>query len=967
MSVTVKYAEKDITFQPIANWREYVESTNDGEASWSNLSEATTKGIPGTLGLIFALGHTDAKISSGWRSPEANSACTTASKSQHLIGNAIDIVCGDDSFMQEFCRNIACCDFDGNAGYGSYWHMGEAHEGTGYHIHLDNYLGGLGDEPDEEKQKLKAADNRDGGPPQPGNGKYSAAGNNSASKDFVVKGQKVFVRPQGKTFAEPTYPDLMYVTGNIPNSLIEKTASDNDKKIYTVQDANSPYKILTGTTMQDLTGLAMGGFTTDQAQQDRQKTYNASSSVNEFKTPSAGKPLNNRDRYPTDLKCEELELHQPKVKQDEIIFRQIDNDKIVLAKSILMGLDHAEKRIAKLENVLATVLRYTIGIGSRVQINCVYYGGQDHRSKYQCIRCMRDDRVQDGQVMQIDQCLSCSRYEPIIGQTYEIQNELGANLAAILDDNQMGYQNMRDYLKLTRVDQYPSPMAQAKLDPATVKTREQTEKDFCDEWDQGVKMKWKLTPVENQKPLINWRTDINHPDGTPKKLASYQFNPANAGQTGGTSSAGYCSIRPGKVNSMMQSLYNAMKSSSDAEVQRWYQDGEDYATGSGGAVDGTLNNMNDQGWAPILQKVAGEEEVDPLLMLAIFATETGGRLNASGGGIGQVQANKGKTLTAEEDIRAAVQAWKSKASSKDGDNPLPACQGYISINPALEALRSPTATYDHNWVTAIASTDSDKQYFVEFPRICCCYIKFAQLPAGLSLMATESTASTYEFPFADAKLKEVFFIEDYGAANEGKGAASVSQAATFKIPEGSEVHMSMNGVVADHGEDDPVKGTWIDINYGNGEHMIYTHLDSFSDLCKARMGSAGGGGERDGMLKQEVFGVTGAKGTMSVIFVSNGTIDDPKKKWPALAGKVSTVDSLGAQLTKGKANASNAKAKDNVVIGGDADGTYNMDDDNNYIWKTDDKKSTASDTKAPTDKDTGKKDGAADDSKSLTK
>ena len=35
--------------------------------------------------------------------------------------------------------------------------------------------------------------------------------------------------------------------------------------------------------------------------------------------------------------------------------------------------------------------------------------------KYKCIRCMRDDRVNDGQVMQIDQCLSCTRYEPIFG------------------------------------------------------------------------------------------------------------------------------------------------------------------------------------------------------------------------------------------------------------------------------------------------------------------------------------------------------------------------------------------------------------------------------------------------------------------------------------------------------------------------------------------------------------------------
>ena len=61
-------------------------------------------------------------------------------------------------------------------------------------------------------------------------------------------------------------------------------------------------------------------------------------------------------------------------------------------------------------------MRYVFGMAGRMQINCVYYGGQDHRAKYKCIRCMRDDRVNDGQVMQIDQCLSCTRYEPIFGQ-----------------------------------------------------------------------------------------------------------------------------------------------------------------------------------------------------------------------------------------------------------------------------------------------------------------------------------------------------------------------------------------------------------------------------------------------------------------------------------------------------------------------------------------------------------------------
>lgn len=85
-----------------------------------------------------------------------------------------------------------------------------------------------------------------------------------------------------------------------------------------------------------------------------------------------------------------------------------------------MQFDAAEKRIVRLENNMATLMRYLYRLGSRVFINCQYYGGQTTFQKYKCIRCMKDDRCNDGQLMQLDQCLCCTRYEPIFGQVYEI-------------------------------------------------------------------------------------------------------------------------------------------------------------------------------------------------------------------------------------------------------------------------------------------------------------------------------------------------------------------------------------------------------------------------------------------------------------------------------------------------------------------------------------------------------------------
>ena len=99
-----------------------------------------------------------------------------------------------------------------------------------------------------------------------------------------------------------------------------------------------------------------------------------------MKVPNAGKPLNNMDPYPVDLKIEELELHSPRVKQYKLPYDKKVACTKTLAAAILTLSDFSEKRIVKLENTLATVMRYLFAIGSRMHVNCQYYGGQDHRS-----------------------------------------------------------------------------------------------------------------------------------------------------------------------------------------------------------------------------------------------------------------------------------------------------------------------------------------------------------------------------------------------------------------------------------------------------------------------------------------------------------------------------------------------------------------------------------------------------------
>lgn len=390
------------------------------------------------------------------------------------------------------------------------------------------------------------------------NNALSALMNNPFMNNIKAVGNVLVLLPSMKTYCESVYPDLMYVQGNIPCSAIEKTtirASDTLEK-------TGDYAIMTGQTMQDLTGLKTTAFTTPTAQSLAQRSFDPTKAILEVKVPNAGKPLNNNDPYPVDRKIEELERHLPRVKQYKMPF----NPKCGASKSVSAALlhvsDYAEKRIVRLENILATMMRYVFGMGTRMFINCQYYGGQDHRSKYACVRCLKDDRTDDGQVMTIDQCLSCSRYEPIIGQTYDFMNEVGANLANIEDDCQAGFMNMEEAINFMRVEQMHDKKKAYKLNYHTVDKKNPNERKFKDDWgDEGTVMSWMLTPVEQQKPQVNWRPDINSEDKSPKKLDSYQAGPGQTADDPGST------LKPGKSQKAMQQNLDNMNALLEVEKQ----------------------------------------------------------------------------------------------------------------------------------------------------------------------------------------------------------------------------------------------------------------------------------------------------------------------------------------------------------------------------------------------------------------
>lgn len=284
---------------------------------------------------------------------------------------------------------------------------------------------------------------------------------------------------------EPIYPDIIIPPGG---SFVGVDSTDNEA----------------ASSMNSTVNLSAEDF------EKRNKTFNIKD-YKDIQKKTSGRPVNNNDPFPVDDKIKELESHMPKVKIDEVTFKFNDTNHpgSALAKELtkdlgmiqseIMGLSRRiERRLVCIENTLSTVTRNLFRVSSRMHINCTYYGGQDIFGKFKSIRCLHDDRINDGQSMTLDQCLSCTRYEPIIGQVYAILDESGTTVSQIVDDLQMAYMTVDDYAKLTRIEEMhiEKTISQVNLEVDKIPKR------FEEVWDEGFKMDWNDVVLETQKPNI---------------------------------------------------------------------------------------------------------------------------------------------------------------------------------------------------------------------------------------------------------------------------------------------------------------------------------------------------------------------------------------------------------------------------------------------------------------------------------
>lgn len=240
------------------------------------------------------------------------------------------------------------------------------------------------------------------------------------------------------------------------------------------------------------------------------------SELEEKEKKSVGSPVNYNDPYPIDEKITDLEQHFPKVSIDEIesrlyscnhpgcpIAQPMAKNFAMLNDAQLAQSKKIEQRLARIENILSWTIRNLGRTASRMNINCVYYGGQDiYTGKYKSIRCTHDDRIHDGISVTLDQCLCCTRYEPIIGAVYDILDETGINGSTILDDMQMSYMTLDEFKNLNKVERRSTVYNYSTVNEDD---KDKVPKTLTEKWKERDKEKYK----EKLKEKYSSKSEVN--------------------------------------------------------------------------------------------------------------------------------------------------------------------------------------------------------------------------------------------------------------------------------------------------------------------------------------------------------------------------------------------------------------------------------------------------------------------------
>ncbi|WP_139995014.1 peptidoglycan DD-metalloendopeptidase family protein [Kurthia sp. Dielmo] len=637
-------------------------------------------------------------------------------------------------------------------------------------------------------------------------------------------------KPFRQTPAQPVYPDLL---GNY-KILSEEEQADINAKLSEVADddgnTNSSYvagmaNYINYDAMQNKGIEVARIFFNYEDYVEREKTTDMTEKRYKQKTPNAGRPVNFNHAYPVDEKIEELEQHVPFLKIHQLAFDMPLAHTVDLASIVMDLSDKTEKRLVQLENVVATLMRYTFRLASRVNINCVYYGGHDTTRKYAAIRCLHHDRLEDGGLMTLDQCLNCTRFEPILGKAYDLTDINGQETEMVMDNNLLSYSSMKEHVEFTRKEEMPTQRAVKKLDgidKKRIKQRAKEQKDFVDIWEDGYEQDWNFVPVEAQKPHVIYEDGFttktldsnynnqafNDPTGAAFTDIHKEMSPAGFydgspmccdgegkggdgssidGSSGDYDLGGYSGL---SFLETAQEHIKIFKETSDSTLKGFVKEAETYAKN---AVTQTIASMKKYKYEDVIKATAKKVGMDPLLILAYAATESTGNPDAGTGSYrGLLQLNKsslpsnfnsmsmvekakagieaGAKFFMENKMAAVQRSWKVK-------NWMAACVIYNTGEALLPKSGDAKTTFDKIYdevsKDAVSRWGSGKRGEVgkHFPKIVYCYtMLLKQTDIGKSMLAEGSTIkgkigdNAITFPFADETVnkKDIKLISGYG-------------------------------------------------------------------------------------------------------------------------------------------------------------------------------------------------------------
>lgn len=259
-----------------------------------------------------------------------------------------------------------------------------------------------------------------------------------------------------KDVSDQGYVDNKYQINNA-------TTSKTESNIQYTSELNGKYEPI----YNDLTSPPIS-YTKDYEKEV--KNYNIDD-LSKIVKENKGTIPNSSEPYNTDKNIYKLEKHAPQVVLDNVAVDRLKsnmptNEESVLCAAKMLELVETidklskatEKRLVRLENIMAPNIRYLHRLSSRININCVYYGGQSVYDKYLCIRCLDDNLINDIPVS-LDQCLNCTRYEPIEGQVYNLPESdyldpIMLNSSLIIDDAQSSRTNINTAINNIKVDAY---------------------------------------------------------------------------------------------------------------------------------------------------------------------------------------------------------------------------------------------------------------------------------------------------------------------------------------------------------------------------------------------------------------------------------------------------------------------------------------------------------------------------------